>query len=112
MATKLGHVILYVADMDKAVAFYRDIAGLALKFASPEWSEFATGDTTLALHRASPQWPASHAQPGMIVPDIAAFYQELRAKGVTFTRPPKQEEHGWLADFVDTDGIEWSVSQG
>jgi len=34
----------------KAVKFYRDVLGLTVKFESPGWSEFATGETTLALH--------------------------------------------------------------
>ena len=49
MAIKLGYAIHFVSDMDRAVAFYRDTVGLELKFSSPEWSEFATGTTTLAL---------------------------------------------------------------
>ena len=34
-----------MTDMDKAVAFYRDTMGLTLRFQSPGWSEFATGET-------------------------------------------------------------------
>jgi catechol 2,3-dioxygenase-like lactoylglutathione lyase family enzyme len=51
--TKLSHIIEFVADMDRAVAFYRDVIGLPLKFQSPQWSEFATAETTFALHPAS-----------------------------------------------------------
>ena len=58
MAIKLGYAIHFVADMNRAVAFYRDTVGLELKFSSPEWSEFATGTTTLALHPASAENPA------------------------------------------------------
>jgi catechol 2,3-dioxygenase-like lactoylglutathione lyase family enzyme len=47
------YVIKVVADMDKAVKFCRDVLGLKLKFESPGWSEFVTGETTLALHPAS-----------------------------------------------------------
>ncbi len=47
---KLGYVIKFVSDMGKAVKFYRDVLGLQLKFESPDWSEFVTGETTLALH--------------------------------------------------------------
>ena len=53
MAAKLNYVIEFVADMDRAVKFYRDTVGLPLKFQSPGWSEFATGETTLGLHPAS-----------------------------------------------------------
>jgi catechol 2,3-dioxygenase-like lactoylglutathione lyase family enzyme len=53
MAVKLSYVIEFVADMDRAVKFYRDTMGLPLKFQSPGWSEFATGETTLGLDPAS-----------------------------------------------------------
>ena len=46
-------MIKFVADMDKAVKFHRDMLGLKVKFESPGWSEFVTGETTLALHPAS-----------------------------------------------------------
>jgi lactoylglutathione lyase len=50
---KLNYVIEFVADMDRAVKFYRDVLGLSLKFQSPGWSEFSTGETSLDLHPAS-----------------------------------------------------------
>jgi len=53
---RLSHLIKFVADMDKAVVFHRDTLGLTLKFQSPGWSEFATGETALALH------PAAHGR--------------------------------------------------
>jgi catechol 2,3-dioxygenase-like lactoylglutathione lyase family enzyme len=43
MSTKLSYAIKFVADMDRAVQFYRDTLGLSLKFQSPGWSEFVTG---------------------------------------------------------------------
>jgi catechol 2,3-dioxygenase-like lactoylglutathione lyase family enzyme len=49
--TQLRYAIKFVADMDKAVKFDRDVLGLKVKFESPGWSEFVKGDTTLALHR-------------------------------------------------------------
>lgn len=51
--TQFRYVIKFVTDMNKAVKFYRDTLGLQLRFESPGWSEFATGETTLALHPAS-----------------------------------------------------------
>ncbi len=51
---RLDYAIKFVGDMDSAVEFYRDALGLPLKFQSPFWSEFETGETTLALH---PAWP-------------------------------------------------------
>jgi hypothetical protein len=49
MTTSLTYVIKFVEDMDKAVRFHVDQLELKLRFQSPEWSEFETGATTIAL---------------------------------------------------------------
>jgi lactoylglutathione lyase len=107
---RLSYVMKFVADMDKAVAFYRDTLGLPLRFQSPGWSEFETGQTTLALHLANDTHPAGSAQIGFDVDDIDAFYRDKSAAGVVFTRPPEMEHGHKLADFVDADGAQVGVS--
>lgn len=42
--------MLMAADMDRAVAFYRDTMGFEEGFVSPDWSELRFGDAILALH--------------------------------------------------------------
>ena len=111
MAAKLSHIIEFVADMERAVKFYRDVVGLPLKFESPGWSEFATGNVTLALHPASEKNPAGKLEMGFTVPDLHQFHAEMRSKGVKFSMPPsKQEFGGTLAQFVDSEGAHISVS--
>ncbi len=110
MATRLTYAIKFVADMDKAVAFYRDTLGLTLKFASPDWSEFITGDTTLALHAASDKNPAGKVELGFGVDDVGVFHREASAAGVTFTQAPKSEHGTTLATFLDCEGAQVSVS--
>jgi predicted enzyme related to lactoylglutathione lyase len=111
VAAKLSYVIEFVADMDRAVKFYRDVVGLPLKFDSPEWSEFATGETTLALHRASEKNPAGKMEIGFSVPDLHEFHAEMMGKGVQFSMgPTKQDFGGMLAQFVDSEGAKVSVS--
>jgi lactoylglutathione lyase len=110
MAIKLGYAIHFVADMDRAVAFYRDTVGLELKFASPGWSEFATGATTLALHPASEENPAGTTHLGLHADDIAAAHRKLDSAGVRFTRPPTPEHGITLAEFVDSEGARVSLS--
>lgn len=65
MAAKLSYIIEFVADMDRAVKFYRDVIGLPLKFQSPGWSEFATGETTLGLQPASENKPRRQNRNGV-----------------------------------------------
>ncbi len=111
MASQLTYVIEFVADMDRAVKFYRDTLGLPLKFQSPEWSEFRTGETTLALHPASAKNPPGKVECAFTVPDLGAFYREMTAKGVQFPMPPtKQDFGGVLAQFVDSEGAHCTVS--
>jgi len=108
---KLRYLIKFVDNMDKSVEFYRDLLGLTLKYHTPFWSEFATGETLLALHPASASNPAGTTQLGFAVPDIHAFYAEMLTKGIKFTQPPTQENGSALARFIDIDGKECSVSQ-
>ena len=111
MAARLTHVIEFVADMDRAVKFYRDVIGLTLKFQSPGWSEFATGETTLALHPASDKNPAGKVEIGLTADDLHRFHSEMAAKGVRFSMPPKQQDFGGaLAQFFDSEGAAVTVS--
>ncbi len=110
MGLKLAYAIEFVADMGKAVAFYRDTLGLKLRFESPEWSEFDTGGTTLALHPASAENPAGRVELGFNTGDIHAEHKALSARGVKFTMPPaKQEFGGTLARFLDSEGSRVSL---
>src|ERR1700751_6028434 len=99
---KLGYVIEFVSDINRAVKFYRDVLGFELKFESLGWSEFVTGDTTLALHPASQRNPAGTV--GFTVPDVQKFHKDVSTKGVRFTLPPtKQDYGGVLAQFADSE---------
>ena len=107
---KLNYAIEFVADMGRAVRFYRDTIGISLKFESPGWSEFATGDTIFALHPASPTNPAGKVELGFNVPDLEQFYADMRAQGVKFSlAPTKQDFGGMLAQFEDSEGAHVSV---
>jgi catechol 2,3-dioxygenase-like lactoylglutathione lyase family enzyme len=80
--THFRYVIKFVADMGKAVNFYRDVLGLQLKFESPSWSAFVTGESILAPHPASEKNPAGQVELGFTVADVEAFYP------VNLTDPP------------------------
>ena len=71
--TQFRYVIKFVTDMNKAVKFYRDTLGLQLRFESPGWSEFATGETTLALHPASDKNPVGKVEFGFTVADVGGL---------------------------------------
>jgi predicted enzyme related to lactoylglutathione lyase len=107
---RLAYVMKFVADMDAAVGFYRDTVGLKLKFQSPEWTEFDTGETSLALHLATDEHAAGECQIGLQSPDLDGFYARTSENGVKYTCPPEQEPWIRIARFLDCDGAEVSVS--
>ena len=107
---QLAYAIKYVADMDKAVAFHRDALGLTLRFASPFWTEFDTGGTTLARHGADASHPAGSVQLGFRAEDLDAFYAAREANGISFTSPPTPLHGVRLARFLDSEGAETGVS--
>lgn len=110
MQARLSYVIKYVAAMSEAVAFHRDTLGLPLKFESPHWSEFATGDVTLALHAASAENPAGTVQLGYAVDDLMGLYAGREAAGLAFTSEPRPLHGTLIARFRDSEGAECSIS--
>ena len=123
MFKQIDYTMVVVSDMDKSVEFYRDKLGIPLKFQSPEWTEFQTGVTTLALHgggvprsgppAGDPSKQAGACSFGFNVEDIDATYQDLQAKGIRFVMPPTQrdEEGIKLAVALDPDGLPISFAQ-
>jgi predicted enzyme related to lactoylglutathione lyase len=109
---KLAYVIKFVGDMDRAVQFYREVLGFPLKFESPGWSEFQTGETTLALHPASGKNLPRSAELGFTVPDVNSFCEQGKKKGLRFSMPPAQQDFGGLlAQFTDSEGGHCSVAE-
>ncbi len=49
---QIYYINIFVSDIKKSISFYRDILWFTLKFESSEWTEFNTGDITLALHNS------------------------------------------------------------
>ncbi len=116
--------------------FHRDVLGLKVKFESPGWSEFLTGETTLALHPASEKNPAGKVELGFTVADVEAFYRDMSAKGVLFSMPTKEAgfrrragavrrfrgrtlqrgrgggviAEGRLLDFREAMGLKWTMA--
>jgi lactoylglutathione lyase len=123
MFKNLDYTMVVVSDMDRSVAFYRDLLGIPLKFQSPDWTEFLTGTTTLALHgggQKSTQPPvgdptklAGSCSIGFNVDDVDKTYEELKAKGIPFVMPPTQREGEGikLTVCIDPDGLPIAFAQ-
>jgi predicted enzyme related to lactoylglutathione lyase len=110
MSAALTYAIKFVSDMDEAVRFHVTQLGLSVRFQSPEWSEFETGPTTLALHKSSAEHPAGTCQLGFRVAEIDRFYSERTAQGVETVAPPTDLHGQRIAKLRDSDGAEFSVS--
>jgi len=114
---QLKYAIVFVSDMKRSVSFYRDVVGLPLRFESPGWTEFATEGATLALHSAASEKAdaahpsAGYCRPGLIVPDLKDFHERLVKAGVRCVQPPKETFGVQLAQYIDPDGLEISVSE-
>lgn len=115
--TTLNCVVIYVSDMDRSIAFYRDVLGLSISYQSPKWTEFGIEGITLALHLADAhehtykhtKTPAGHCQISLNVLNLDAFHAEMLGKGITCLHPPKDEEFGKLAIYADPDDMPFSV---
>jgi lactoylglutathione lyase len=117
MTTRLqkpDYIVIYVSDMQRSTAFYRDMLGLSLKFSTPGWSEFDLGSIKLALHRSSegvlPEQPgrppAGVAHLAFVVDNIQELYADLQAKGIYFSLAPEKQVTGnFVAVMHDPDGF-------
>jgi lactoylglutathione lyase len=123
MIEKIDYTMVVVSDMQRSVEFYRDLLGIPLKFQSPDWTEFQTGATTLALHgggvpatappAGDPTKQAGSCSIGFNVEDVDKTFEELKAKGIKFVMPPMQREGEGikLAVCVDPDGLPIAFAQ-
>lgn len=123
MFKQIDYTMVVVSDMAKSVEFYRDKLGIPLKFESPQWTEFQTGTTTLALHgggvaqtgppAGDPSKQAGSCSIGFNVEDVDKTYLELQAKGIRFVMPPTEREGEGirLAVAIDPDGLPVSFAQ-
>jgi len=84
-ATHLRQVAQHVEDLDRAVAFYRDVIGLGLiaRFDPPGLAFFDLGTSRLLLETAAP--------PALLylgVDDVASEADRLRGEGVVIESEP------------------------
>jgi lactoylglutathione lyase len=117
---RVNYAIVFVSDMKRSVAFYRDVVGLPLRFESPRWTEFATDGATLALHGPegaaaalddARHVPPGRCRPGLSVPDLDAFHRRMVDKRVPCVQEPAETFGVRLAQYLDPDGLGISVAE-
>lgn len=114
----LQQVAIPVADVERAVTFYRDVLGLPLVATFGPLAFFDLGGVRLLLeHAADDGGDRGHG--GVLyfdVPDVHVAHDELAARGVSFDQEPHlvhRDDVGtfgrpgaetWMAFFRDTEG--------
>ena len=109
--SRIGQIAMNAVDLNRAVAFYRDVLGLPFLFtAPPRLAFFDCGGVRLLLDVPEDK---EFAHPGSIlyfsVDDIQAKHQLLASRGVKFRDAPHliarlPDREVWMAFFDDTEG--------
>jgi predicted enzyme related to lactoylglutathione lyase len=104
--------MLMAQDMDRAVAFYRDVVGLDLQSNSPRWSQLTRGDATVALHGGG-DGELHDTGLSFQVGDLDAACQEVERGGGRVLKAPEDRpgEPIRLAHLADTEGNGFTMSQ-
>jgi catechol 2,3-dioxygenase-like lactoylglutathione lyase family enzyme len=110
-------VTIFVTDMDRAVRFYVEAMDCKIQFHfGNEWAQLKSLDgTTIGLHPASEETPAGvkgSIHLGILVTDsIQKVVEEMKAKGVKFLGPIRDDEQILYAAFEDPDGTPLYLAQ-
>jgi methylmalonyl-CoA/ethylmalonyl-CoA epimerase len=109
--TGFAQVALNVRDLDRAVAFYRDVLGLTFLFSAPPSLAFLTCGPTRVMLNGNPQAAPPAGGPILYyaVADIQAAFAALTAKGAPIREAPKAiatvgGREVWLGFTEDPDG--------
>jgi lactoylglutathione lyase len=109
---KLGLVMVVVRDMDRSVAFYRDVLGLKMLFHQSKWSQFDAGHIILGLHPEGDEVkvsPTTGMSLGIYVDDIVKSCSELKRRGGHVAIDPRNEPFGRWALVKDPDGYNLQI---
>ena len=124
MINRINATVLFVRNFDACVGFYRDTLGFEVKDTDEGFTSFKVGDHEFALMDLSAAagmiseeviQPEREGVPrllfGAFLDDTDKAYEELKAKGVEFVKPPTTQPWGQrTAYFKDPDGNIWEIS--
>jgi catechol 2,3-dioxygenase-like lactoylglutathione lyase family enzyme len=110
----LRHVALYVRDVGRSLAFYRDVLGMHLEWKPDEENVYlSSGSDNLALHQLPPGRETGDVQTlghiGFAVrspEDVDVWALRLKDQGIELDKPPKTHRDGARSFyFYDPDRI-------
>ena len=112
---RVDYVILYVGDLERSIAFYREMIGLQLKFRDRGYAEFVTEGTKFGLFERAKLREliggvARAGGPGgevaFLVEDVDAESARLRAAGAQVLTGPTDRPWGHRTlHLLDLDGL-------
>jgi lactoylglutathione lyase len=119
---RVGYVILFVADLERSVGFYRDVVGLEFRLHGDGYAEFATEGARFGLYDRSRlgeltgQEPAAGGGPGgevvFLVEDVDAEAERLRRAGAAILKGPVDRAWGHRTLHLrDPDGFVVELAQ-
>lgn len=134
MITKLNHVSVFVLDQDSAFDFYVNKLGFKVHTDAPmgpgkRWLTVCPPQqpdleiTLMAISEGMMFTKGSASKMKELVSsgtfgfgvfecnDLMATYEELKAKGVVFKKPPTKEFYGYEALFKDDSGNWFSLGE-
>jgi len=106
---KIGQIAIPVTDIDRAVAFYRDVLGMKFLFqAAPGLGFFDCGGVRLMLDLPAREQAGRGGVIYYKVDDLQAAFETLSKRGVTVEAKPhliaRMPDHElWMAFFRDPD---------
>ncbi len=114
MFGKLGLVMVVVRDMERSVAFYRDVLGLKLLIQQPNWSQFDAGNILIGLHPEGEEVkvsPTTGMSIGIYVNDMDLAVTEIRRRYGKIAVGPRAEPFGRWALLFDPDGYSIQIME-
>ncbi|HEV8590783.1 MAG TPA: VOC family protein [Pyrinomonadaceae bacterium] len=134
MITKMNHVSIFVLDQDSAYDFYVNKLGFTvntdadmgpgkrwLTVNPPEQPDLEIAlmliDEGMMFKNGSAEKMRELVKSGTFgfgvfeCEDLRATYEEMKAKGIEFTKPPTEEFYGYEALFKDDSGNWFSLGQ-
>lgn len=112
--TGLNHLTLAVTDLDRALAFYRDLLGLTLRARWTDGAYLEAGDLWLCLARDADASQAvrsdtTHAAFSVSEPDFAALAEKIASQAPLWK---ENRSEGASLYFLDPDGHKLEIHVG
>lgn len=105
LVSRISVVYLYVSDMERSTAFYRDLLGIPLE-GDGDWQEASLAGVRFALHQTHEgigDLSSGTIHVNLEVDDVDAAAERLRAAGIGVGEPMR-DEWGAALEVSDPDG--------